>query len=209
VNTAFIARSDQPIYGGEDTFVGLASYSNNIINWEHFSMDIGAALVVVNLGAELNNGVPWLLWPFPLVSVGWEYEWFTLNLSLLPRIARLTIRPPRTPISLTASARFPEYDIALWYSFFRDKNPSMEFLGIGIGIKNDTNMVSFANNGRRFGINYNALYGSVRMFRLFELSSGWVFNGRAGYGNRNLRVSDYNTDIGRGFFISTSARIVF
>ena len=90
-------------------------------------------------------------------------------------------------------------------------------LSIGIGIKNDTTKLSFAN-GRSYGINYNALYGTIRLFTLFEASGGWVFNGKESYEERiyekligysGLNVSTYNANKGNGFFIALSARMLF
>jgi len=208
VNAAFMARSDKPLYGGLDTFAGFAGYSNEIVNGEHFSLALGLNLAVINFGIELSNGVPWLLWPLPVINIGWVYEWFTFNISSLPPMVRFVLAPQH-PISLEASMRVTNFDIAIWFRRFRNENPSFELFGIGAGIKRETNMVSFANEGRRYGINYNALYGSIRILRLFELSGGWVFNGVEGYGDRNLSTADFDGNIGRGFFVSLSARMLF
>jgi hypothetical protein len=213
INAAFIARTDKPIYGGLNTFIGFAGYSYNFIQWEHFSMTFGINLAVMDIGIEVGNGIPWILWPIPTINLSWEYEWVNFSLAPAPQ---LTIAP-KSPFCLMAEVKYPEYDISLWYRFFRNKNPSAELFGIGIGIKNDTNKVSSAD-GRNYGINYNALYGTVRLFRLFEISGGWAFNGKEGYGEKSyeelieyggLSVSEYDRNIGEGFFISISARMMF
>jgi len=207
INMAFIARTDKPLYGGLDTFAGFLGYSNRIVNREHFSLALGLNLVVMNFGAELF-GIPWLLWPLPTINASWEYEWLDINLSAVPPLARLTVAP-RKPVSLIASFRIQEYGIAIWYRHFMNGYPSRELFGIGAGIKNTTRNVSAADDGKRYGINYNVLYGSIRLFRLFDISGGWTFNGREGYGDRRLASSDFNRNIGEGFFVSASARILF
>jgi len=213
INAGFMARTDKPLYGGLNTFMGMAGYSNNLIKKDHFSMTLGISLVVMDLGVKLNNGTTWMLWPLPIVMLNWEYDW--INFSLMP-IPRLEIAPKK-PVSLTARAGYPDYDVAVWYKNFKEDNPSFEFFAIGAGVKNETNRLMFAD-GRSYGINYNALYGAVRIFRLFEISGGWTFNGKEGYGERNyedlssyagINVSKLDDKIGQGFFFSVSGRIMF
>ena len=176
-------------------------------------MTLGINLVVMDIGLKFDNGVPWMLWPVPTINVSWEYKWINFSFTPTPN---LTIAP-QSPFCLTAKAKYPEYDVSFWYRFFKNKNPAAELLGIGIGIKNDTTKLTFAN-GSSYGINYNALYGTIRLFSLFEASGGWIFNGKEGYeeriyerliGQSGLNVSEYTGNIGHGFFISMSARMLF
>jgi hypothetical protein len=213
ISAAFIARTDKPVYGGLNTVMGFAGYSNNLIKGEHFSMTLGLNLVVMDIGVKLDGDIPWLLWPIPSINLSWEYEWISISLTPAPHV----VIAPQSPFCLTVKAKYPEYDISLWYRNFRNGNPSAEMFGMGIGIRNDTNKASFAD-GRSYGINYNALYGTIRLFRLLEISGGWVFNGKEGYGERSyekligyggLSVSEYEGNVGQGFYISVSARMMF
>jgi hypothetical protein len=213
INVGFMARTDKPLYGGLNTFTGMAGYSNNSIKGEHFSMTLGINLIVMDLGVTLNNDIPWMLWPLPIIMLNWEYSWINFGLTPFPRLEI----GPKSPVSFTAKARFPDYDAAVWYRNFKDGNPSAELFAIGAGIKNETNRVTFAD-GRSYGVNYNALYGAIRIFRLFEISGGWTFNGKEGHGERNydrlfsfagINVSNFDRDIGQGFFISISGIIMF
>ena len=211
-NIAFMPMTDKPLYGGSHSSMGAAAYSYNLIKGNHFSMDLGAGLLFLDIDVKLNNGMPWMLWPLPMFSFSWEYEWFTFD--FLPG-SKLVIAPKK-PISLIFTSNSNEYDASLWYKHFKDKNPSKEIMGIGFGVKNNTNNVIMAG-GERYGIAYNALYGAVRVFKLLEVKGGWAFNGKegdyrmnwntlfnaAGYSGRYM----YDRRIGNGYFVSFSARV--
>jgi hypothetical protein len=212
INGAFIAMTDKPVYGGLRTFMGMAGYSYDLINGTHFSMDLGVRLAVMDIGLTLDNGMPWLLWPIPSISLSWEYEWITFG--LIPGV-RATIAP-KFPVSLNLKSGSHKYDASVWYRYFRNGNPLAEIMGIGIGIKRDSSNV-IRSDGWEYGINYDAIYGTLRLLRLFEISGGWAFNGKEGYKQINwesLLESDgysddsmYSGNAGNGFFISISARM--
>lgn len=212
INGAFIALTDKPLYGGLRTFMGMAGYSYDLINGKHFSMDLGVRLIVMDIGLTLDTGMPWLLWPIPSISLSWEYEWITFG--LIPGF-QMTIGP-KFPFSLVLKTGSHKFDASLWYRYFKNENPLAERMGIGIGIKKDSNNVMLSDGGK-YGINYNAIYGTVRLLRLFEISGGWTFNGKDGYEKINWETlfesdgysddSMYGGNMGNGFFISISIRM--
>jgi hypothetical protein len=192
----------------------MGGYSYNLVKGAHFSMNLGLRLFVMDIGITMGNDVPWLLWPIPSIGFSWEYEW--ISFGIIPG-ARLTLAPKK-PICLIAVAGSNEFDVSLWYRSFRNGNPSAEIMGVGVGVKNDTNKVMLAD-GRQYGVNYYALYGTARLLKLFEISGGWAFNGKEGYGKiewDSLFESDgysggikYDETIGNGFFIKLSAKMIF
>jgi hypothetical protein len=211
---AFIATTDKPLYGGLHTFNGIASYSYDLINGEHFSMDLGGSLIFIDIGINLPDGTPWLIWPLPSVSLQWEYEWVGFN--ILPGI-QLTIAP-RKPVSFILSRKSHEFDASLWFSRFMKDRPETEIFGLGIGVKNASSEVVSAD-GDTYGINYYSVYGSLRILRFFQINGGWAIGGKERYGKKNWENLlenygysndfDYNQSIGNGFFFSVSARIMF
>jgi hypothetical protein len=211
ISGTFIAMTDKPVYGGLRTFMGMAGYSYDLINGTHFSMDLGARLAVMDIGVTLDNGTPWLLWPIPSVRLAWNYEWITFG--LMPG-AWATIAP-KFPVSLNFKTGSQTYDVSLWYRYFRNGNPSAEIMGIGIGVKKDLSTV-IRSDGWKYDIYYDALYGSVRLLRLFEISGGWIFDGKEGYKEINWETlfesvgysdaSMYSGNTGKGFFVSISVR---
>jgi hypothetical protein len=212
ISGAFIANTDKPVYGGLRTFMGMAGYSYNLIQGPHFSMNLGAYLMLMDIDITLDNGTPWLLWPIPSISLAWEYDWITLG--LVPD-ARLVLGP-REPLSLMLTAGMDKFDTSLWYRRFKNGDTSAERLGIGFGLKRDTNDITQAE-GLRYGISYYAVYGALRLFRFFEVSGGWAFDGKEGskkidkdtlFGSAGFSMdSMYNKNIGDGFFVSVSARL--
>jgi hypothetical protein len=212
INGAFIAITDKPVYGGLRTFMGIAGYSYDLVNGKHFSMDIGGRLILMDVGLRLDNGTPWLLWPIPSISLSWEYEWITFG--LIPG-ARMTIAP-KFPVSLIAKTSSHEFDVSLWYRHFKKGNILAEIIGMGVGIKRDSSNVMLSDGGK-YGINYDAIYGTLRLLRFFEISGGWAFNGKEGYGKINWETlfesegysddSMYSGNIGNGFFVSLSVRM--
>jgi hypothetical protein len=212
ISGAFIAMTDKPVYGGSRTFIGMARYSYDLINGQHFSMDLGGGLSVMDIGLTLDNGMPWLLWPIPSISLSWEYEWLTFGLM---SGLRMTIAP-KFPVSLIFKGGSYKYDASLWYRHFKNGNSSAERVGIGIGIKRDSIDVMFSDGGR-YGIDYDTIYGSIRLLRFFEINGGWAFNGKGEYEKvswETLFKSDgnsddtmYNGNIGKGFFVSISVRM--
>jgi len=214
INAGFITRTDKPLYGGLNTFMGMAGYSNNLIKGERFSMFLGLNLLIMDFGITLNNGTPWILWPLPIIMLNWEYSW--INFSFMP-FPRLEIAP-KSPVGLTVRTNFSNYDVAVWYKKLREVNTArgesftFELFAIGVGIKNETDRLMFAD-GKSYGINYNALYGTFRLFRLFELRGGWTFNGKEGYGDitssGRTSITEFNNKIGQGYFFSVSGRIFF
>jgi hypothetical protein len=213
INGAFIALTDKPLYGGLRTFMGTAGYSYDLINGAHFSMDLGVNLMVMDVGLTLDNGMPWLLWPSPSINLSWEYKWITFGFT--PPSIWMTIGP-QFPVSLILKTGFHNYDASLWYRHFKNGNPLAETIGIGIGIKRDSSNVMISDGGK-YGIDYDAIYGTIRLFRLFEISGGWAFNGKDGYEKVNWKTlfesngysddSMYGGNIGNGFFVSISIRM--
>jgi hypothetical protein len=208
INGAFTAMTNKPVYGGLRTFMGMAGYSYDLVKGTHFSMDLGVRLMVMDIGLTLDNGMPWLLWPIPSISLSWEYEW--IRFGLMPG-AWMTIAP-KSPLGLNFKTDFNKYDASLWYRYFKNRNPLAEIMGIGIGIKRAASS-AMRSDGWRYGINYDTIYGSFRLLQLFEISGGWIFNGQEEYKKINwetlLESNGHSDDgnVGKGFFVSISVRM--
>jgi hypothetical protein len=210
IDGAFIALTDKPLYGGLHTFIGMAGYSYVLIKGTHFSMDLDVKLVIMDVGLTLGNGMPWLLWPIPSINLSWEYEWITFG--FMPPGLWLTIGP-KFPVSLILKTSSSKYDASLWHRHFKNGNPSAEMIGIGIGVKRDSSNMMISDGGK-YSINYDAIYGTLRLLRLFEISGGWIFNVNEEYKKINWETlfesngywgdSTYSGSISNGFFVSIS-----
>ena len=209
---SFSAITEKPLYGGSRTFLGMAGYLYNLVKGEHFSMNLGATLLLMDIGVKMDNGTPWLIWPLPMITLSWDYEW--INFGVMPGV-RLTIGP-KFPISLIAKTVTGGYDAALWCRYFKDKNPAKELLGMAVGFKREAGNVVISDGGK-YGVKYNALYGSLRLFKFLETSGGWAFDGKEGYEKITRdtilgftgfsKNSTYNTNVGDGYFFSISFKM--
>jgi hypothetical protein len=212
ISGTLVAMTDKPVYGGLRTVMAMAGYSYDLVKGAHFSMNLGGRLAFMDVGLTLDNGTPWLLWPLPSISLSWDYQWIAVG--VIPGL-RLTVAP-KSPVSVMFSAASRKYDASLWFRHFRNGNPSVEMLGLGVGIKRDVKSALISDGGK-YDISYDAIYGTFRLLRFFEISAGWAFNGQEGYEQVNwealLESSGYSGDtvdggnIGDGFFISTSLRV--
>jgi len=212
ITGSFSAITEKPLYGGSHTFTGTAGYLYNSVKGDHFSMNLGITLLLMDIDVKMDNGKPWLIWPFPMITLSWDYEW--ISFGVMPGV-RLTIGP-KIPVSLVAKTVTGGYDAALWYRYFKDKNPSNELLGMAVGFKKETSNTLISDGGK-YGVNYNAFYGSLRLFKFFEASGGWAFNSKEGYEkitwNSILgfagfsKDSTYNTNVGSGYFLSISFKM--
>jgi len=212
ITGSFGAITEKPLYGGSHTFMGMAGYLYNPVKGEHFSMNVGVTLLLMDIGVRMDNGRPWLLWPFPMINLSWDYEW--INIGIMPGF-KLTIGP-KFPVSIVAKTVTDGYDAALWFRYFKDKDPSHELLGMAFGFKNETSNVIISDGGK-YGVNYYSVYGSLRLLKYFEASGGWAFNGKEGYEkiSRDTIVgftgfskeSVYKTDVGSGYFLSISFKM--
>jgi hypothetical protein len=211
---AITANTDEPFYGGIHTFNAFAGYTYDLIKGTHFSMNLGAYLIFMDINVKLPDGTPWLVWPLPAIALKWDYEW--IDVSVFPGIG-ITIADGK-PVSFTMTKKSDDFDLSLWYHYYGKRQSRVELFGIGAGIKNATSEVKTAA-GDIYGINYYALYGTIRIFRLLELHGGWAFNGKERYGKINWDnlfemygysdELDYKTEIGNGFFFTISARFIF
>jgi hypothetical protein len=211
---AITANTDEPFYGGLHTFNAFAGYTYDLINGPHFSMDLGAYLIFMDINVNLPDGTPWLIWPLPGIALRWDYEW--IDIGVFPGV-KITIADGK-PVSFTMYKKSNDFDLSLWRHYYGKRQSRLEVLGIGAGLKNTTSQVKTAA-GDIYGINYYALYGSLRILRLLEFHGGWTFNGKERYGKINwdnlfemYGYSDeleYKTEIGNGFFFTISARFIF
>lgn len=77
-------------------------------------------MIVMDLGVTLDNGMPWLLWPIPLIRLDWNYPWITVDLTLLHRL----VIWPNEPFCVIAKAEISAYDVSFWYRYLKNTQPS-------------------------------------------------------------------------------------
>ncbi|HDP80661.1 MAG TPA: hypothetical protein ENN21_07450 [Spirochaetes bacterium] len=79
----FKSESDQPVYGGLNTFQAAVVYGYEVTRRRNFSFVLGGGLAVSDFGIELSNGDPWPVLPIPLVRLKYKSEWIDTSFDFL------------------------------------------------------------------------------------------------------------------------------
>ncbi|MCL2440373.1 MAG: hypothetical protein FWD14_01405 [Treponema sp.] len=201
---SLMAMTEKPLYGGSNSYMSMAGYSYNIIKGDHFSMNLGTVLLFMDIGYKMDNGMPWFIWPLPMINLSWTYEW--IEAGFIPG-ARMTLFP-KAPVSFTTRLITDGYDFFLQYN--------TEKVISTFGFKREMCNVNISDGGR-YGIKYYALYGGLKVFKFLDLSGGWAFNGEEEYKKRSWdslfssfgysRSSSFTAAAGNGYFFSASFRL--
>jgi hypothetical protein len=197
------ASSDEPVTGGLQTVQAGLGWGYEIFRLSNFSFIFGAVVAISDFGIDLPNGDPLPVFPLPLVRLKLKTEWLSVSFEFItgPNLD-VTIAPDR-PFHFTADVRMDNYrnisdligEAVLWYRPFSARHRLGDFMGIGLGIKNDSfNFDLSEGRDKTFEQQYTALFGVVDI-SLIKISSGYIFDSRERY-NGNTK----NT--GKGFFVS-------
>jgi hypothetical protein len=212
----FQSDSDKPAAGGLHTFQTGAGWGYELIRNSSVSLIVGAALAVGDLWFDLPNGEPLPVTPLPIVRFNFKFEWFDGAFEFLtgPELS-FTIAPEKR-IRFSAEVEIDGFESindvtgegVLWYRFFPENlgesSSSLgDFLGIGLGIKNDCFDLDLAGPDKdTFKSLQTSVFATVDATAL-QISAGYIFDSRELYNDTVVR----NT--GQGFFISVQAMYRF
>jgi hypothetical protein len=212
----FQSDSDKPAAGGLHTFQAGAGWGYEIIRNPSVSLIVGVAAAAGDFGIELPNGEPLPVTPLPIVRFNFTSEWFDGAFEFLtgPELS-FTIAPKKR-IRFSAEVEIDGFESIndvtgegiLWYRFFPESSgaaPSSlgDFLGIGLGIKNDSFGFDLAGSDKNtFESQYTSVFATVDATAL-EISAGYIFDSRERYNDTVIK----NT--GQGFFVSVQGMYRF
>ena len=213
----FQSDSDKPVSGGIHTFQAGAGWGYELIRNPSVSLIVGAALAAGDFGIDLPNGEPLPVTPLPIVRFNFTSEWFDGAFEFLtgPELS-FTIAPEKR-IRFSAEVEIDGFqsinDVTgegvIWYRFFPPENsgeassPLGDFLGIGLGIKNDSLGFDLAGPGKNtFESQHTSVFAKIDAAAL-EISTGYIFD------SRELDNDTVVRNTGRGFFISVQAMYRF
>jgi hypothetical protein len=196
------ASSDKPFTGLQTVQAGLG-WGYEILRYSHFSFIVGAAVGLTDFGIDLPNGNPLPVFPLPLVRLKLKIEWLSASFEFLTGPNLDFVIAPEKPLRFTAGMRMDSYrnindligEGVIWYRPFPAEHRLGDFIGIGLGIKNES--FAFDLSGGRditFEQQYTAVFGIVDI-SVLQISGGYIFDSRERY-NGNTK----NT--GKGFFVS-------
>ena len=212
----FQSDSDKPAVGGPHTFQAGAGWGYEVIRNPSVSLIVGAALALGDFGIELPNGEPLPVTPLPIVRFNVTSEWFDGTFEFVTGAELSFTIAPEKRIRFSAELEIDGFESindvtgegVLWYRFFPEGSgagPSSlgDFLGIGLGVKNDSFGFDLAGPGRdTFESQYSSVF-AILDATVLEIRGGYIFDSRELYNDTVVR----NT--GRGFFISVQARYRF
>jgi hypothetical protein len=200
----FRSASDKPVAGGLQTFQAGLGYGYELIRNSSVSLVLGAAIAVGDFGLSLPDGSLFPILPLPVIRFGLNLKWVDLTFDFLtgPNMA-FTIAPEKR-IRFTADMRMDYYrsiediicEYILWYRFFDNNSSLGDFMGVGIGFKNDS--IGFdltIGRDKKFELQHSAIF-SVIDFTVLRLEGGYIFD------SRNLVDEKELNSQGKGFYMA-------
>ena len=202
--TLLKSESDEPLYGGIETFQAAAVYGYEVLSRPNSSLALGGGLAVADFGLDF----PILPVPFirlahqsPLLDAGFDFiTGPNLGVTLLPE----------SHLQLRGDARMDQFrdirdlifEVALEYRFFADGAPRDSFAGVSLGFKNDALAYTVGQTGDEYEVQYNALFGEIDL-GVLTVTGGYAFEGRERYGENEIG------QIGEGFFLTIQGLYMF
>ncbi len=208
--TVFKTESDQPVYGGLDTFQAAAVYGYEIFRGEHTSFVAGGGVAMCDIGMELPNGTPLVILPVPYLRIDYNATWFASSFSFMTGPSFEFTVAPESRVHFKGDVRIDQlrdlrdiiFEGTLNYRFF-DKTYKMgDIAGISAGIKNDVYGFTSGKLNESYDMVYYALFGKLDL-SLLQITGGYTFGGKERFGSADSRV------VGDGMYISIEAMFPF
>lgn len=202
--TLLKSESDEPVYGGLDTFQTAAVYGYEVISRPKSSLALGGGVAAADFGLDSP------LLPVPFIRLAHEsrfidsgFDFITgpnLGVTLLPE-AHLQLRGDFR-MDQFRDLRDLIFEVALHYRFFSPEAPRDSFGGVSLGFKNDALAYTVGESGDEYELHYYALFGEVDL-GVLKVTGGYAFEGRERFGE------DETAQAGEGFFLSVQGLYMF
>jgi hypothetical protein len=200
----FRSASDKPVAGGLQTFQAGTGWGYELIRNPSISLILGGAIAVGDFGLSLPDGGIVPVIPLPMIRFGLDLEWLGLTFDFLtgPNMS-FTVAPERR-IRLTADMRMDYYrsvediicEYILWYRFFDTNSKFGDFVGTGIGFKNDSLGFDLSiGRDKKFELQHSAIFGVID-FTILKVEGGYIFDSRYLIDRNKLNSQ------GKGFYIA-------
>ncbi len=205
--TMMLANGGQVLFDDITAITGGLIYSRQFIKNSAFSLNLGAGIIVADLGIKIGNYMIYAM-PLPVFSFAYTSKYFygscsfmgtpSLSMVLFPQaMFRLKCSCEMTGFS---SIRDLGFDCAIAY--YPLKNTSAgDFLSISAGVMNKKTSFKLKNKDKH-AWQYYCAYGEINA-SIISLRAGYNFDGKA-YKNNEI-VSDLQ----KGLFASIQAMYMF
>lgn len=216
----FKSESDQPVYGGLNTFQAAAVYGYELVQGKAFSFVLGGGIAVSDFGIDLPSGKPLPVLPVPLIRMKYQSGWLDATFDFLTTPNLNLTLGPRSRFRLTGDLRMEQFretrdllfEIALGYRFFPHDHPMGDFAGVSAGIKNENygafnlhknyGVINLDGHDDALEVHYYAAFARIDI-SVLKITGGYAFGGRELYREEKTR------DIGEGYFVSVEALYQF
>jgi hypothetical protein len=193
----FKSAADKPVAGGLSTFQAGIGYGYEVIRQPHISLILGGALGVSDFGLALP------LLPLPLIRFGIDTQWFVSSFDFLTGPNFSFTVAPKERVRFTADMRMDNYrsindliyEYTFWYRIFSASHQMGDFVGVGIGVKNDSVDFVISRDDKNFELQQTSVFAALDL-SIIRLEGGWVF------ASRYLIDGEKTSSPGRGFYLS-------
>jgi hypothetical protein len=202
---AFRSSSDEPVYGGLQTFQAAIGYGYELIRTDSLSLTLGMSAVAPEFGI---GGITLPVFPMPLVKFDFISSWINLSFNWTSSPELDVVIAPESKIRMTGTFSLEGFsgirdflfECALWYRFFNKEDRLGDFAGIGVGIEKESVNFDLGEKDRTYDMGYYSVFGTIDVSFL-EISGGYIF--------RSWELYDSTTEqsSGNGYFIS--ARLTY
>jgi hypothetical protein len=204
ISGAFRSSSDEPVYGGLQTFLATIGYGYEFMRTDSLSLTLGASIAAPEFDI---GGVTVPVFPMPFVRLDLISSWINLsfNCTTFPELD--VVIAPESKIRMTGTFSMEGFSIrdflfecTLWYRFFNKEHRLGDFAGLGAGIRNNSINFDLGEKDRMYDMGYYSVFGTIDVSFL-EISGGYIFSSWELYDGITLQSP------GNGYFIS--ARLAY
>lgn len=198
------SESDEPLYGGVETFQAAAVYGYEVLSRPNSTLALGGGLAVADFGLDSP------ILPVPFVRLAHRSRHLDAGFDFItgPNLGVTLL--PESHLQLRGDARVDQFrdirdlifEVALEYRFFDEAAPRDSYAGLSLGFKNDALAYTVGQTGEEYEVQYYALFGEVDL-GILKITGGYALEGRERYGE------DEVDQIGEGFFLAIQGLYMF
>jgi hypothetical protein len=202
----FQSISDQPVYGGLQTYQGALAYSYEVFGTDRLTLDLGLGMAVGDFGIELKNGNTLPILPVPLIRMAYTSRVVDFKFELITGPSLNFILAPGSRFRILGDFRMDQFsdlqdlifECALEYRLFPADHVLSGLAGFSVGV--ESNKLSFvpAAQNENLDVHYYGVFGQLDL-SLLKLNGGYAFN------STQIVREDAILESGNGFFISIQA----
>jgi hypothetical protein len=198
---AFRSSSDEPIYGGLQTFLATIGYGYELVRIDSLSLTLGASVVVPEFGI---GGITVPVFPMPFIKFDFISSWINLSFNCTTSPELDVVIAPESKIRMAGTFSMEGFsgirdflfECTLWYRFFNKEHRLGDFAGVGAGIEKKNINFDLGEKDRMYDMGYYSVFGTIDVSFL-EISGGYNFRSWELYDGKTERSP------GNGYFIST------